>query len=126
MDKLTFERLYSELAMKYEKDLKQLYLTYISSRFGIRLHDFIKVTDKEKVSYFYVKDIEFRGANLSFQGRTYSSPYFHLKLTPVDERGNVLWISTGAAIYEDYSNVTKVNMCFSGKQIDCLGNLLPL
>ena len=126
MDKFTFESQYNELAKKFEKDLKQLYLRYIYSRYGFGINDFIKVIDGDRISYFHIDDIEFRGPNLSFQGRTLSSPHFHFKLTPVDEHGNVLWISTGAMIYEDYKNASKVNLSFSGKRIDCLGNILPL
>ena len=44
----------------------------------------------------------------------------------MDEHGNILWIGTGAGIYEDYRNVSKVNMHFSGKKIDFFGNVLPL
>lgn len=126
MDKFAFERQYNELAKKYEKDLNQLYQTYIYSRFGLKINDFIKVSDKDKVSYFHIDDFEFRGPNFSIQGRSLSSPYFRFKLTPVDEYGNILWISTGAMIYEDYTNVSKVNLSFSGKKIDCFGNILSL
>lgn len=120
----SIEDQYQRLVAKFEMNLKQLYLNYIFSKYGLKIGDFIKVTDKNKVSYYYIEDIEFRGPNLSLQGRAHSSPYFRLKLTPVDEQGNVLWIDTGASIYEDYKNVSKVNMHFSGKKIDCLGNVL--
>ena len=126
MDKYAFERQYQQVVSKFEKDLKQLYLSYIYSRYGLKIHDFIKVTDKDMIGYFYIEDIEFRGPTLSIQGRNLSSPYFRFKFTPVDSQGNILWISTPVRILEDYSNVTKVNLSLSGKKIDCLGNIVPI
>lgn len=123
----TIENQYQRLVASFEMNLKQLYLNYIFSKYSLSISDFIKVTDKNKVSYYYIEDIEFRGPNLSLQGRTYSSPYFRFKLTPVDEEGNILSFDTGGArFYEDYMNVSKVNMHFSGKKIDLFGNVLPL
>lgn len=126
MEKNSLSYQYDELVVKFEKDLKQLYLAYIFSSYGLKIGDFIQVNDNGKMGYYHIDDIEFRGPNFSLQGRTLSSPYFRFKFTPVNEQGDVLSFGTAAEIYEDYTNVTKINMHFSGRQIDIFGNVLPL